>query len=296
MNRSRLYLTFLLALMLAGGASLLVSQKLNQGRVLSMPAATIVAAARDLDVGAALASEDLKMISWTSGQVPKGAFSKIADATGRAVLYPMFENEAILDAKLAPTGSGAGLPAVIPHGMRAVSIRVDDVVAVAGFVGPGTRVDVLLTGVSRNESLTKTILENVQVLAAGQKIQPDSQGKAEKVNVVTLLCTSQDAAKVTLAANDGHIQLILRNPMDTQKTDHGASVARGALYGEVLVPTARVVRVPVRVAALPPPAPPAPPVAIAPPPPVAPPTVIVIRGESVTRVEVPDLSKGALRQ
>jgi len=282
--------------MLAGGASLLVSQKLNQGRVLSMPAATIVAAARDLDVGAALASEDLKMISWTSGQVPKGAFSKIADATGRAVLYPMFENEAILDAKLAPTGSGAGLPAVIPHGMRAVSIRVDDVVAVAGFVGPGTRVDVLLTGVSRNESLTKTILENVQVLAAGQKIQPDSQGKAEKVNVVTLLCTSQDAAKVTLAANDGHIQLILRNPMDTQKTDHGASVARGALYGEVLVPTARVVRVPVRVAALPPPAPPAPPVAIAPPPPVAPPTVIVIRGESVTRVEVPDLSKGALRQ
>ena len=296
MNRSRLYLTFLLALMLAGGASLLVSQKLNQGRVLNMPAATIVAAARDLDVGAALASEDLKMISWTSGQVPKGAFSKVADATGRAVLYPMFENEAILDAKLAPTGSGAGLPAVIPQGMRAVSIRVDDVVAVAGFVGPGTRVDVLLTGVSRNESLTKTILENVQVLAAGQKIQPDSQGKAEKVNVVTLLCTSQDAAKVTLAANDGHIQLILRNPMDTQKTDHGASVARGALYGEVLVPTARVVRVPVRVAALPPPAPPAPPVAIAPPPPVAPPTVIVIRGESVTRVEVPDLSKGALRQ
>ena len=296
MNRSRLYLTFLLALMLAGGASLLVSQKLNQGRVLNMPAATIVAAARDLDVGAALASEDLKMISWTSGQVPKGAFSKVADATGRAVLYPMFENEAILDAKLAPTGSGAGLPAVIPQGMRAVSIRVDDVVAVAGFVGPGTRVDVLLTGVSRNESLTKTILENVQVLAAGQKIQPDSQGKAEKVNVVTLLCTSQDAAKVTLAANDGHIQLILRNPMDTQKTDHGASVARGALYGEVFVPTARVVRVPVKVAALPPPALPAPPVAIAPPPPVVPPTVIVIRGESVTRVEVPDFSKGALRQ
>jgi len=296
MNRSRLYLTFLLALMLAGGASLLVSQKLNQGRVLNMPAATIVAAARDLDVGAALAPEDLKMISWTSGQVPKGAFSKVADATGRAVLYPMFENEAILDAKLAPTGSGAGLPAVIPQGMRAVSIRVDDVVAVAGFVGPGTRVDVLLTGVSRNESLTKTILENVQVLAAGQKIQPDSQGKAEKVNVVTLLCTSQDAAKVTLAANDGHIQLILRNPMDTQKTDHGASVARGALYGEVLVPTARVVRVTVRVAALPPPGAPGAPVAIAPPPPVAPPTVIVIRGESVTRVEVPDFSKGALRQ
>src|SRR6266852_2456480 len=271
MNRSRLYLTFLLALLLAGGASLLVSQKLNQGRVLNMPAATIVAAAKDLDVGAALAPEDLKMISWTSGQVPKGAFSKIADATGRAVLYPMFENEAILDAKLAPTGSGAGLPAVIPQGMRAVSIRVDDVVAVAGFVGPGTRVDVLLTGnpaagVQSSEMLTKTILENVQVLAAGQKIQPDAHGTPEKVNVVTLLCTIADASKLTLGSSEGRIQLVLRNPTDTIKTDISKGVGRRALYGGAPIPP------PVHVAVkkvAPPPRPAAPP-------PVAPPPAPVI--------------------
>src|SRR5207253_806590 len=117
-----------------------------------------------------------------------------ADASGRAVLYPLSENEMILEAKLAPVGAGAGLPAVIPPGMRAVSIRVDDVVAVAGYVMPGTRVDVLLTGSpgNRSDALTRTILENVLVLAAGQKIQPDGQGRPEKVSVVTLLCSGED--------------------------------------------------------------------------------------------------------
>lgn len=297
MNRSRLYLTLLLALILAGSASLLVSQKLNQGATHRLPAAMIVVAAKDLDIGAALTPEDLKMISWSGGPVPKGAFSTIAETSGRAVLYPIFENEVILNAKLAPTGSGAGLPAVIPQGMRAVSIRVDDVVAVAGFVGPGTRVDVLLTGVSRNESLTKTILENVQVLAAGQKIQPDSQGKAEKVNVVTLLCSTEDAARVTMAANDGHIQLILRNPMDTQKADSSASVARSALYGEVIAPARRVVHAPVKpVRVEPPPLPPPPPVVLAPPKQVVPATVTVVRGGTVTTVEVPEYDKGTNKQ
>src|SRR5690349_11871939 len=132
--------------------------------------------------------------------------------------------------------------------MRAVSIRVDDVVAVAGFVAPGTRVDVLLTGTPGNktEALTKTILQNVQVLAAGQKFQPDGQGKAEKVNVVTLLCTSEDAAKVTLAASDGRIQLVLRNPTDTVTPERVASVGRNSLYGDRPQPPA--VRAPAAVA------------------------------------------------
>src|SRR6266852_7994815 len=224
MNRSRIVTTFILALIIAGLASYLVMKQLNRGGVkANISVQRVVMAAKDLDVGAKLAEEDLRLADWAVGDPPKEAFFKIQDAVGRAVIYPTFKDEIILGSRLASVGAGAGMGAVIPPGMRAVSIRVDDVVAVAGFVGPGTRVDVLLTGVSRNESLTKTILENVQVLAAGQKIQPDSQGKAEKVNVVTLLCTSQDAAKVTLAANDGHIQLVLRNPMDTQKTDHGAS-------------------------------------------------------------------------
>src|SRR4051812_12326482 len=149
MNNNKLYLALLVALVLAGTASVLVSQKLNQVEA-KAPTASIVVAAKDLEIGSALLPENLKVVEW-NGVVPKGAFTTIAETNGRSVLYPTFENEAILDAKLAAVGSGAGLPSVIPAGMRAVSIRVDEVVAVAGFVGPGTRVDVLLTGQSGAE-------------------------------------------------------------------------------------------------------------------------------------------------
>src|SRR5258706_2981018 len=172
MNRSKLYLTLLLAFFLAGSAALLVSKKLSQNEDRSQRPMVVVAS-RNLELGNALSADSLKIVAWTSADVPKGAFVKVADAVGRAVLYPMFENEPILDAKLAPVGSGAGLPAVIPPGMRAVSIRVDEVVAVAGFFCPRPRVDVMLTGVSNNESPARAILANVQVRAAGEKIQPE---------------------------------------------------------------------------------------------------------------------------
>jgi pilus assembly protein CpaB len=159
---------------------------------------------------------------------------------------------------------------------------------------------VLLTGspTAKNDTaLTKTILQNVQVLAAGQKIQPDSQGRAEKVNVVTLLCTGQDAAKVTLAANEGRIQLILRNPTDTQSPERGASVAKGALYGEtVQQPVTRVVHVPVKASA-------PPPVVVAPPPPppppdkpAPPPSIILIRSGNVTTVQVTERQREVSNQ
>jgi len=295
MNRSKLYLTLLLAFILAGSASLLVSQKLSQTEQKSRNA-KIVVAAKNLDVGTALTPECLKVISWTSVDAPKGAFTKVADAVGRAVLYPTFEDEPILDAKLAPVGSGSGLPSVIPPGMRAVSIRVDEVVAVAGFVGPGTRVDVMLTALSHNEARTKAILENVLVLAAGQKIQPDAQGRAEKVNVVTLLCTSEDAAKVTLGASDGHIQLLLRNPSDIQKSEKSAQVFRGTLFGDP-PPVAKAAPAPARkekpvpVAAAPAPAP----APVVPPPPVVP-TILVIRGDRVSTVTVENHSSGNPQQ
>ncbi len=298
MNRSRLLATFLVALLVAGAASLFVFQKLRQSTARASSGSRVVVAARDLEIGQKLSEGDLKVVDWP-GSSPTGAFSKASDIVGRAVLYPVFDGEVLLQAKLAPEGSGAGLPAVIPAGMRAVSIRVDDVVAVAGFVGPGTRVDVLLTGNPANgragggdESLTKTILENVQVLAAGQKIQPDDQGRPEKVNVVTLLCNPEDAAKVTLAANEGHIQLVLRNPTDTGKVEKEAVVGRQALYGgappkaaPAPKPVKRAPRPEPQVAALPP-APPEPPV-------IMKAVIEVVRGEKVSQVEVgPAASQG----
>lgn len=287
MNKFRLLTTLALALGLGLAASILVYQKLAQNAVrASASTHRVVVAARNLEIGAKLAETDLKLSDW-AGSPPGGAFLKVADAAGRAVLYPTFDGELMLESKLAGVGSGAGLAAVIPEGMRAVSIRVDDVVAVAGFVGPGTRVDVLLTGnpgVTRHsaESLTKTILENIQVLAAGQKVQPDEQGKPEKVNVVTLLCNPEDAAKLTLAASEGRVQLVLRNPTDRLKVEKQAMVGRQALFGK-----APGVETP-RVAARPKPQP-APQVVAAPPPPPPPTTgpVQMIRGDKVTVVEVP---------
>jgi pilus assembly protein CpaB len=282
--------TFVVALLIATATSFFVFQKLKQSTVKASTTTRVVMAARDLEIGTKVAESDLKIADW-AGASPAGAFSKTGDLVGRALIYPVFQNEMLLDAKLAPIGSGAGLPAVIPSGMRAVSIRVDDVVAVAGFVGPGTRVDVLLTGnpgkSGGDSSLTKTILQNVQVLAAGQKIQPDEQGRAEKVNVVTLLCNPEDAAKVTLAANEGRIQLVLRNPTDTTHPDKEATVGRQALYGgqgqnsgsDAPKVARKAPRPAPQVAALPP-------APVPPPPPIVVKTIVeVVRGEKVSQVE-----------
>lgn len=287
MNRTRLVLMFVLALLVAGAASLAVLMKLRQSSKAAASTFSVVTAARDLELGTKLGEADVKLAEWSAGQPPAGALTDPSKVVGRAILYPMFKEELVLEGKLAPVGAGAGMAAVIPEGMRAVSIRVDDVVAVAGFVGPSTRVDVLLTGNpgghAGSQALTKTILENVQVLAAGQKIQPDNQGKPETVNVVTLLCTPQDAAKVTLAASEGRIQLVLRNPTDKRESEKQAMVQRQALYGEALpkppAPAPRKVRTP----------PPPPVVAVAPPPPPPPATtsIEILRGEARSKVELP---------
>src|SRR6266566_3958420 len=243
MNRSRIVMTLMLALVVAGLASFLVFKQLNRLPVKANVAVRrVVMASKDLNVGEKLAEEDLRLAEWVVGEPPKGSFFKVQDAIGRAVLYPTFKDEIILGSRLASTDAGAGMAAVIPEGMRAVSIRVDDVVAVAGFVGPGTRVDVLLTGnpaagSQGSEMLTKMILENVQVLAAGQKIQPDAHGAPEKVNVVTLLCNIEDASKLTLGTSDGRIQLVLRNPTDSLKSAASRGVGRRVLYGIAPAPT-----------------------------------------------------------
>jgi pilus assembly protein CpaB len=294
MNRSKLYITLLVALVFASAASVLVFQKLNQNG--QAPSAMVVVATKDLDIGAALTPGDLKVVAWTGGQLPKGAISKTADLSGRGVIYPISENEVILDSKLAAIGAGAGLPATIPQGMRAVSIRVDDVVAVAGFVGPGTRVDVLLTGspMGRSDVVTKTILQNVQVLAAGQKTQPDSQGRPEKVNVVTLLCSGEDSQKVTLAANEGHLQLVLRNPTDSEKMGRSAAVGRNSLYGEQPEPAKKIVYVAAKAAPAPPPPPPAPVAVVEKP--VELPSVVLIRADRVSTVQLQANQKEAVNQ
>jgi pilus assembly protein CpaB len=177
-------------------------------------------AARNLDVGALIKETDLRTVE-TAGKVPTGAIFDPAHAVGRGVVASIYEGEPILEARLAPIGAGAGLAATIPPGMRAVAVRVNEVVGVAGFVSPGQHVDVLISGnppggASANlGALTRTLLQNIPVLSAGQNIQKDPEGKPVTVQVVNLLVSPEQAEILSLASNETRIQLVLRNPLDT---------------------------------------------------------------------------------
>lgn len=219
----RLLVIGLLALVVAGGMTFIAYREMASRALHGMqPMTRTVVAAKDLVIGSMIAAGDLKMVDYPQASLPQGANSDPAKVVGRGVITSLAENEPILESKLAAPNAGAGLPAMIPPNMRAVSVQVNDVISVAGFVGPGTHVDVLLTGTPGSGdngagSMTTTVLENAEVLAAGQKIQPDAQGKPEKVPVVTLLVSPDDAQRLTLASVEGKIQLALRNPLDTGK-------------------------------------------------------------------------------
>lgn len=220
MNRNRLLLIGILALGVGALVSYMVYTTLRRTVATVKQANTqVVVAALDLQVGAKLEDKDLQEIRLPGANLPQGYFQNKADVLGRGVVVPIAKGEFILPSKLAAENAGAGLPSLIPPGMRAVSVRVNEVVAVAGFVIPGTRVDVLLTGNPRgtDEPLTTTVLENVEVLAAGQKLQRSAQGEPQSVPVITLLVSPEDAQKLTMASSEGHIQLALRNPLDTSE-------------------------------------------------------------------------------
>jgi pilus assembly protein CpaB len=233
MNRNRLIIGLAAAVVVAFFISMFVYRQLQKASAVH-PVVTqqIVVAAAPLQVGTRIDASNLRTITWPADEPINGMFSRIEDCTGRAVITPMAENEPVLEGDLAPKGSGAGLPATIPEGMRALSVAVNDVVGVAGFVVPGTMVDVLVTGQvagGRGGNITRTILENVPVMSAGQKIEHDRDGKPMTVPVVTLLVSPEDADKLTMASTEGKIQLALRNTVDT-KSVNPAPVLQDVLF------------------------------------------------------------------
>ena len=179
------------------------------------PERTVVVAARALPLGSVISADAVKLREVPEALFPAGGFSKVEDALDRPVTSNIQAEEPVLEARVAPRGSGAGLAPLIPPGMRAISVRVNDVVGVAGFVLPGMRVDVLVTGQPSNqqETVTRTVLQNILVLSAGQTIQNDGKN-AISTPVVTLLVTPEDAESLTLANLQGRIQLVLRNSSD----------------------------------------------------------------------------------
>ncbi len=221
-------MVFVLAIT-AGGALAFGTYNFVQrqpARTASIPTRPVVVAASDLDIGAELRREDVRIIDWPANGVPANAISDPKDVVGRGLVLPVIENEPFLPMKLASKEAGAGLPPVIPPGLRAVSVRVNEVIGVAGYVLPGTRVDVVATVSPSGNSAdmtSKVILTNVQVLAAGTKIDRETdKNKPMPVSVVTLLVNPEEAERLTLASTEGKIQLALRNPLDKS-----APVTRG---------------------------------------------------------------------
>lgn len=222
MNR-RLFTILLSAFAIAALCSLVVFRVVSHHITATPMSRTtrVVAAANNIKIGSILHDNDLTTIE-IAGAVPPGAILKSQDAVGRGVLSDLYAGEPILNNRLAAPGSGGGLAATIPPGMRAAAVKVDEVVGVAGFVTPGMRVDVLVSGTppgatnGSEGTVTKTLLQNIEVLSAGTDIQKDAEGKPQQVQVVNLLVSPPQAELLSLAGNQTHIQLVLRNPLDTQ--------------------------------------------------------------------------------
>src|ERR1035438_903511 len=240
MNRSRLLMIGGLALAVGLLVAFTVYNRLRTfaGSANNAGGVPVVVAADDIQVGAKVQAQDVLVVTIPAAAVPPGAFSATSKVLGRGAVMPVSKGEFILPSKLAALNAGAGLPSLIPQGMRAVSVRVNDVVSVAGFVQPGTRVDVLATGTqgSGNDRQTTTVLENVAVIAVGKTLDRSSSD-AQPAPVITLLVSPDDAQKLALVSQEGRIQLSLRNPLDTKKGGIGATRTSSLYLGDKPVAT-----------------------------------------------------------
>jgi pilus assembly protein CpaB len=241
MNRSRLLMIGGLALAVGLLVAFSVYNKLrtSPGSNSSEREVRVVVAADDVLVGIKLDAHDVRVISLPQSATPPGAFSDPSKVLGRGAVLPISKGEFILPSKLAALNAGGGLPSLIPPGMRAVSVRVNDVVSVAGFVQPGTRVDVMATGNqgAGNERQTTTVLENVAVIAVGKSLDRNASSEAQTAPVITLLVSPDDAQKLALVSQEGRIQLSLRNPLDTKKGGIGATRTSSLYLGDTPVAT-----------------------------------------------------------
>jgi pilus assembly protein CpaB len=229
-------------------------------REVEQPGIPVVLASRNLPIGTMLTSADLRVANWPARSPVQGGFSSTDQLLNRGLIADMVENEPITSSKLAPTEAGAGLPPIIPPGMRAISMQVNEIIGVAGFVTPGNRVDVVATLNKQDNSMSRVVVTNVKVLAAGTKVDQErvQNGQPIQTTVVTLLVTPEEGEKIALASVEGRLHLTLRNPLDNAPTSTpGVRIA--TLMGAPEPPPPpqpRVVRTRARAEAPPPPPPP----------------------------------------
>ena len=277
-RRNRTLVVIILAVVLASLASFAVYRAIQQIPVREVQVATrfAIVATERLPVGTLVEPRHVHLVAWPESAPVAGGFATVEEVVGRGLISEVVQNEPVTETKLAPREAGGGLPPSIPAGMRAMSVRVNDVIGVAGFAVPGTRVDVIVTVKPEGESVSRVVVSNVQVLTSGTKFDPESArtGEAMKAPVVTLLVTPQDAERIALAGSTGEIMLVLRNPMDVEMVETRGARMSGLLGPPAPAPVRTVVQGRPRVAAAPPPAPP------------PPYTVETIRGAQRTQVVV----------
>lgn len=241
-RRTRGFVVFGIALTMAAGASAAVHRAIERRGVGAQPATEpVVVAARPVPLGAQLTRDDVKTIAWPKDAAIDGTFAAVEEVLGHAVRATVSINEPLTREKVAPPGTGTGLPPAIPAGMRAISVKVDEVVSVAGFAVPGSRVDVLVALRGAHESIARAVTSNVQVLAVGTRNDAqEARDYRSGATVVTLLVTPEDAERISLASMQGSITLTLRNPLDD-----GATTTGGARLASLVgtAPAAQVVRV-----------------------------------------------------
>ena len=261
MNRStRTVVVVAIAVVVAGLASLGAYRVIKQMPVREVEVRSLyqVVAVKDMAMGTMITKDFVKLVPWpASSPVPKG-FTTIESVVNRGLISSVVANEPLTESKLAPLAAGAGLPPSITEGMRAVSVKVNEVIGVAGFVVPGTRVDLMVTlkRDGEKETMTRVVVSDVQVLTAGTRYDQEKarDGQPIPTSVVTLLVTPPDAERIALAQSEGSIMLTLRNPMDRQPTQT-AGVRTAALLGAAPAPQPVVKQSQGRRVAVPPPAP-----------------------------------------
>jgi pilus assembly protein CpaB len=254
--RRRLITVILFAIVAALTASTALYRVLTARTPVPKPQiVAVLVAARDLNVGALVEASDIRAAEWTGTVNPRWLAKRDA-IVGRGVTANINKDEPFPENRLAPKGAGAGLAAVIPAGMRAAAIKVDDVVGVSGFVQPGMRVDVLSSGTPPNSqgTVTRTILQNIEVLSAGQNFERDMHGKAAAVEVVNLLVTPNQAEALSLASAQTKIQLVLRNLLDTETVATAGISTAQLLLGTPAVTARKITWKPRLIAPVTPPA------------------------------------------
>ena len=233
-RRSRTVLVLVIAVVMAAAASFVVYRTIQKIPVRQVEVANyhVVVAARPISMGTRLKAEDVKVVAWPSSSPVANGHNDVKAVIDRGLLSSVVENEPLTENKLASIESGAGLPPTIPEGMRAMSVKVNEVVGVAGFIVPGSKVDLMVTLRRNEDSMTRTVVSNVQVLTAGTAYDQEKAKDGQPIpsTVVTLMVTPEDAERITLAHSQGQIMLSLRNPLDKGNAEtHG--VRTDSLFG-----------------------------------------------------------------